>query len=378
MMPWRVGGILAAALSLAVTLPQRPAPTLEILEPQGGGYVAGDVLIRAETRPQGAPAERVLFFVDGRLVCTVEAPPFECRWNVGGGVRPHDFRVVAVFPDGRRVPRTTRTRGADLVDTSGTERVLVTATVLDGDRAVQGLQKEAFRVFEEGKPQPIDQFFRENIPLEVVVAVDNSGSMVEAIDRVKESVKRFLSRLPDARVTLVVFNQHFFVLAPPSVDLAGRLRALDSLAPWGATSLYEAIVQSFDLLGKEQRRRGLVIFTDGDDTTSRIPRDAVERRSETSDAVLYVIGQGQALRSATLKDLCRRLAVKSGGREFFPRDSDALGSAFDSILEEMSNQYLLTYQVPSMTHDSAFRRIQVEVDGGYTVRARQGYRLAAR
>ena len=86
------------------------------------------------------------------------------------------------------------------------------------------------------------------------MAIDISDSMVDEIDRVKEYVKRFLSALPpDARVTLVVFNDHFFVLAPPSVDLAGRLKALDHLAPWGATSLHEAIVKSFDLLGRGRR-----------------------------------------------------------------------------------------------------------------------------
>ncbi len=379
MRSWRIGGFAAAALSLAVTLPQRPAPTLEILEPKDGAYVSGDVLVKAEVRPSGTSVERVLFFVDGRLVRTVEAPPLECEWNVGGDGRPHDFRVVAVFPGGRRVPRTVRTNGVDYVDQGGAERVLVTATVLDGDRLVQGLRKKVFRVYEDGKLQPIDEFFLENIPLELVVAIDNSDSMVNEIGRVKEYVKRFLSALPPgARVTLVVFNHHFFVLAPPSVDLAGPLKALDHLAPWGATSLHEAIAKSFDLLGRERRRRGLVIFTDGDDTTSRISKDAVERRAETSDAVLYMIGQGRAVTTAGLKNLCERLATRSGGRAFFPREMDELGAAFDAILKEMSSQYLLTYPVPSITRDAALHRIRVEVDGGYEVRARQGYRLAAR
>ena len=117
-----------------------------ILEPKDGAYVSGDVLVKADVRPSGESVERVLFFVDGRLVCTVEAPPFECGWNVGGDGRPHDFRVVAALPGGRRIPQTVRTRGVDYVDEGGAEMVLVTATVLDGDRLVQGLRKEAFRV----------------------------------------------------------------------------------------------------------------------------------------------------------------------------------------------------------------------------------------
>jgi hypothetical protein len=164
MLWWRIGGFVAAALSLVITLPQRPAPTLEILEPKDGAYVSGNVLVKAEVRPSGESVERVLFFVDGRLVCTVEAPPLECEWNVGGDGRPHDFRVVAVLPGGRRIPHTVRTNGVDYVDAGGAEMVLVTATVLDGDRLVQGLRKEAFRVYDDGKLQPIEEFFLENIP----------------------------------------------------------------------------------------------------------------------------------------------------------------------------------------------------------------------
>ena len=257
--------------------------------------------------------------------------------------------------------------------------VRVTATVFDGTRFVQWLPGNAFRVFEDGRPQPITHFVAENIPLELVIAIDNSASMAVSIDRVKEYVKRFLSALrKEDRVTLAVFNEHFFVLTAPSVDLAGRLKALDRLAPSGSTSLHEAIVKSFDLLSDEKRRRGLIVFTDGDDTSSRIPRDAVERRSETSDAVLYMIGQGEAVKSAGLKALCERLAARSGGRAFFPRQTDEVAGVFDAILQEMSNQYFLTYPVPSTTRDATLHRIRVEVDGGYEVRARQGYRLVAR
>jgi Ca-activated chloride channel homolog len=372
-------GVLVATFSSAVTLAQAPVPTLQILEPAEGEYVSGEVHIRAEIMPAGQRVERLKFFVDGRLVCTAEAPPFECTWNAGTDVRKHFFRVVGVFPGGRRVVRVAHTRGVDYIDRGGAELVQVTATVFDGDRFIGGLPREAFRVFEDGRPQAIDYVEAEHSPLELVIAIDISDSMGVAINRVKEYVKYFLSALrPEDHVTLVVFNQNFYVLAPPSGNLAGRRNALDHLAPSGSTSLHEAIVRSFDLLGTEKMRRGLIVFTDGDDTSSRIPREAVESRAGTSDAVLYMIGQGAAVKSAGLKGLCERLAVGSGGRAFFPLQMEELGKAFDAILKEMSNQYLLTYPVPSTTRDATFHRIRVEVDGGYEVRARQGYRLVAR
>lgn len=377
--------LFLSLVALAVSLLVPPAhtqagtPALEILEPADGGWYSGDMVVRAEIEPPAQPIERVLFFVDGRLVCTVEHPPLECAWNAGPGVRSHVFRVVAVLAGGTRLVSLARTRGAEYVETGGIDMVHVTATVLDGGRFVQGLGSKAFRVFEDNRPQPIDQFAAEASPLELVIAIDISDSMTGAIDRVKESVRQFLSALrPGDRVTLAVFNEHFFVLAPPSADLADRLKALDRIVPSGATSLHEAIVRSFDLFGKQRARRGLIVLTDGDDTSSRIPREEVERRSETSDAVLYMIGQGQAVTSAGLKSLCERLASRSGGRAFFPRQAEEVDSVFRSILEEMSNQYFLSYPMPSATRDGRFHRIRVEVEGGYQVRARQGYRLLAR
>ena len=71
------------------------------------------------------------------------------------------------------------------------------------------------------------------------------------------------------------------------------------------------------------------------------------------------------------------MGLHDGGAAF-PRQIDEVAGVFDAIRKEMSNQYLLTYPVPSATPDAAFHRIRVEVDGGYEVRARQGYRLVTR
>lgn len=371
--------LVASILSVATLLGQAPNAALRILDPKNGEYVSGEILVQAAVDPPGQTVDRLLFFVDGRLVCEVTQPPFECAWNAGTGVRQHEFRVVAYLPGGKRLVRMARTVGDDYTDGTDVGVVHVTASVLDSNRFVPGLPREAFKVFEDNVPQPIDFFAAETSPLELVIGVDVSGSMGGTIDRVKGNVGDFVSALrPADRVTLVVFNEHFFVLTQPSLDPAGRLKALGGLATWGATSLHEALVRSFDLLGKQGRRRGLVMFTDGDDTSSRIPREAVERRSETSDAVVYLIGQGRAVESRNLRTLCENLAAISGGRAFFPRRVEDLRGTFDAILEEMSNQYLLSYTPPSPARGGAFHRIRVEVAGGYQVRARRGYRTVSR
>jgi Ca-activated chloride channel family protein len=368
--------LIAAVLLLGSTAGQAPQPSLRILSPLDGSYVSGEVVIRAAIQPEATSVERMEFFGDTRLLCTIKGRPFECAWNAGAQLREHFVRVVAHLAGGRRLVASVRTKDLGYAESVDVDLVQVTVVVLDGTRFVRGLPRSAFRVLEDGVRQPITYFGSENVPLELVAGVDISDSMTGAIGQVKEVVKRFFSalRLTD-RVTLVAFNENFFLL--PSLDLAGRLNAVDSLAPWGMTSLHDTIIRSFDMLGKQPGRRGMVIFTDGEDTASHATAEAVERRADSSDAVLYLIGQGRAVDSPALRTLCERLARKSGGRAFFPRRIESLGETFDQILEELSNQYLITYPPPSQKRDDRWHRIRVEVaDGRYQVRARQGYRFA--
>jgi len=358
--------------------PPAGVPVLRILAPKAGTYVSGPVMIRAAVEP-GHAIDRMAFFVDGRQICAIDAPPYQCEWNAGSQLQEHQFRVVAYLEGGQRLAESVRTKGSEYVEAVNVEMVQLTVSVLDGKGFVKGLPREAFKVYEDNVQQPISHFASENIPLELAVGVDVSGSMTDSIDGVKDNVKRFLAALrPTDRVTLVAFNENFFVLSRPSADLPARLKAVDRLAPWGMTSLHETLVRSFDLLGSEPGRRGLVVFSDGEDTSSRVTREAVQRRAESSDAVLFMIGQGRAVETAGLKDLCEWLAKRSGGRAFFPQDTPALGAAFDEIIEELSNQYFLTYAPPAGSPDDQWHSIKVEVgDGRYTVRARQGYRRQA-
>jgi Ca-activated chloride channel family protein len=154
------------------------------------------------------------------------------------------------------------------------------------------------------------------------------------------------------------------------------VRAIDRLASWGSTALYDAILHGFDLLGERPGRRAMVVFTDGDDKLSHATMPSVVRRAESSDAALYMIGQGQASRSQPLQALLSRLAGVSGGRAFFEREPGSLDRVFDEILADLSHQYLLTYQPAASVRDGRWHGIRVEVDRpGYRVRARQGYRL---
>jgi Ca-activated chloride channel homolog len=369
-------GLLLAGLA-APARAQSTDPLVVFESPADEGYASGPTPIRVRVEPPGTFVQTVSLSADGRMVCTVEHPPFECAWDAGPNVVEHAIRASVLLRDGRRISRTIRTKAVAYVETVDVDVVQVTATVTDGKgRFIRDLTRDAFRVFEDEAPQKISNFASENIPLEIIVAVDVSGSMTNAMPVVKEAVKKFLSALrPTDHVTLLSFNDNVFTLARPTVDLAGRLKAVDRMAPWGGTALYDVVIKAIDQLGKQTGRRALVVFTDGEDLNSRVTAEAAERRVETSDVVVYPIGQGRAPKIGSLKRVLEQLAQRSGGRAFF-EDLDGLNDVFKTIVDELSNQYLLGYARPDSAKDGRWRKLKVEVPGrDVKIRTRQGYRV---
>ncbi len=372
---------LGAGVIVLGQVPAAPKPTLTILSPKADTYVSGQVVLQASLAGADSPPTSISFFANGQRVCDRYVPPYQCGWNAGPGIHENHIRAVASFTDGRRVVNTIRTRKSDFVDAVHVDVVQVTATVTDGDGGfVRGLPQRAFRVFEDDVPQSISHFARENIPLEVVVAIDVSSSMRESMRAVKRAVRAFLSQLrPEDQVTLVAFNDNVFTLARREARPEVRLKAVDRLAPWGGTALHDVIVKSIGLLGQKLGRRAVVVFTDGDDQSSQVPVEAVERAVEASDATLYLIGLGRATRLTSLKAILDRLAEISGGRAMHTDDLATLSVIFDQIIDELSNQYLLIYPPANSVRDDTWRRITVELEGSpYRLRARRGYRALSR
>jgi VWFA-related protein len=363
----------AASPQVAAT-PQGPAPVF--VSPKDGEYLTGITAIRVQVQPADTPVKSVGLFADGKLICTVDRVPYECEWDAGPKVVEHALRAVVTLPSGQRVARGIRTRGEPYAESVDVDVVHITTSVMENGRFVKGLKRQAFRLFENDTAQAITYFAAENVPLEIIVAVDVSGSMTDAMAQVQESTKKFLSALrPSDRVTVIGFNDNVFTLARPSVDLATRLRAIDRLAPWGGTALYDVIVQAVEQLGRQPGRRVLVLFTDGEDLNSHVPLEAVERKLESSDVVLYPIGQGRAFVAKPLKAVLERLAQVTGGRAFF-ESIEQLDGVYGSVLQELSNQYLLGYVPRNAERDGKWRAVRVEVsDKKLQVRARQGYRL---
>jgi VWFA-related protein len=382
-----IGCVWAAVLIGATAQsPARPdasaGPTSDVavvvVEPADGATVVGQAVVTVASKPDGRLAQ-VTIYVDGREQCVLEQAPWSCRWDAGRDVREHHVRVVAISTDGRRLVANRHTRGLDVSETVNVAAVQVPVVVTGPDgRFVRGLTRQAFTVIEDGQRQTVDTIIDESLPLELIVAADISGSMEGAMPHVQEAIKRLLAKLrPDDTTTLVGFNDTIFVLAERESEPALREAAVDGLVPWGGTAFYDATVQAIDLVGEQAGRRGIVLFSDGEDRHSVGRRDESLRRIEEGQVVLYTIGFGEHTSEGFRKTLAE-FAEASGGRAFFPGRAHDLDRTFDAILDELSHQYILSY-VSTATAPGTWRRLEIRAAcEGCRVRAREGYRAADR
>jgi VWFA-related protein len=375
-----IGALLAAAAAAAsVTAGAQSTPSIRITSPAAGTAIVGVTRFAVVIEPQDVlPSIRsVTFTVDGQAACTVERPPFTCSWDAGEVVREHHVRVVAALAGGGRLKANLRTADLGYVERVRADAVLVPVIVTRDGQFVRGLKRQDFEVAEDGVRQPVTAMAGEDGALDLVLAIDISGSMERSLDTVKAAVKRLLSKLrPGDAATLVGFNDTLFLAAEREQDQQARERAVDLLTAWGGTALYDATVRALDLISQDWGRKGIILFSDGEDRNSLTSREAAARRVQESEAMLYTVGFGGAATVPALRRGLEDFARATGGRAFFPRNASDLDEVFDQIVAELAHQYVLSYALPGREQGQRWRQISVRVRSGkYDVRARQGYRL---
>jgi Ca-activated chloride channel family protein len=377
LVPLAMGPESGPRLAANAQAPAAPAQAsrLTITSPESDTIVTGPSQLAAQII---APddVESVSFFVDGRLACTVEQPPYQCGWDAGSVVRGRHVRVVAQLAGGGRLVGNVRTKDLGYQERIRVDAVLVPVIVTERGKFVRGLKKQDFQLYEDGVAQPVGSLVSEEAPLELVLAIDISGSMEAALPVVKQAVKQLLGKLrPGDSVTLVGFNDTTFIVAERETNQQAREDAVELLASWGGTALYDATVTALDLVSKGWGRKGVVVFSDGDDRDSLTRRETAMSRVQASDAMLFTVGFGAGGAVPELRRKLETYAHSTGGRAFFPQNAAELDQTFDAIVTELANQYVLSYTSTNQARDKGWRNIKVQVPSGkYGIRARQGYR----
>jgi Ca-activated chloride channel family protein len=369
--------MLASAVAWTMAVSAGQAPAIRITSPTRDAVLSGATRLAVAFEPLDVipTVETVTFTIDGRLACTIERPPFACTWDSGDVVRGHHVRVTAILAGGRSLKDNLHTKDPGYTESVTTAAVLVPVIVTHGGQFVRGLTRQDFEIVEDGVKQSIASLASEEAPLDLVLAIDVSGSMEHSLDQVKVAVKQLLSKLrPGDAATLVGFNDNMFLAAEREKDQQARERAVDLLTAWGGTALYDATVRAIDLVSREWGRKGIVIFSDGDDRNSLTARETATARVQASDAMLYTIGFGGGATVPGLRSRLENYAKATGGRAFFPSRPRELDDVFGQIVAELANQYVLSYSSTNLKQDSGWRKISVRVrNGKYDIRAREGY-----
>jgi Ca-activated chloride channel family protein len=263
---------------------------------------------------------------------------------------------------------------------AGTQVVPLYVTVVDADkRLVPDVAREEFGVLDNGKPVTLTLFSNEPEAFSVVVMLDTSGSMTESIGLLKEAAEQFVIRLlPEDRGMVGAFNDK--IEFPISTftsnrdELAGALKDLDFGYP---TRLYDAIEASIQQLRDVQGRRVVLVFTDGDDSASKIGMGKVLDQARADEVMIYAIGLESEYFNGQYKVRTRpdrglkRLADETGGGYFELKKTDDLGATFTRVAQELHSQYVLGF--PPAT-DGKLHKVELRVKKlGLVARARKSY-----
>jgi VWFA-related protein len=256
------------------------------------------------------------------------------------------------------------------------EMVSVTAVIFDkAGRFVKGLTEKDVDLLEDGVRQELTYFREarggdEKIPLQVVLVLDASGSMKQSMQFLQQAANSFVRKLEEVDKALVVsFNESIKGSAEFSDDTERLEQFVDSLQAWGGTSLYDAIHYSLGRVRDQVGRKALVVFSDGDDTTSRLGAQDVVDYARGIEATIYCVGISSASHG-----FLRKIAAETGGEAFFPDKVGDLIKVFAAISEELRQQYALAYS-PKRSPDGTYRAIQLKVltRKDLEVRVRKGY-----
>lgn len=258
------------------------------------------------------------------------------------------------------------------------------ATVTDAqNRLVPELTQDDFQIFDNEKLQKLLVFQSENQPITVVVMLDTSGSMTASIKLLKAAAEQFIVRLlPEDKAAVGAFNDKIELSSRFSNDRDALITDVKDLDYGNGTRLYDAIAESLNQLQGIEGRRVVLVFTDGDDTSSRIGRGTVMDRARAEEVMIYAIGlQSEMFDGArtvrTKPDSgLRRLADETGGGYFELKQTTDLGPTFSRVAQELHSQYVLGFeaqQLDGKVHKLAVKMKQV----GMTARARRSYVASA-
>jgi len=264
------------------------------------------------------------------------------------------------------------------------ELVQLHVRVIDrNNHPINNVQQSEFHVFEDGVPQTIETFTREEVPISYGLAVDTSGSLRSQLQSVVDAGKTIINanRRGDETFLVRFISSDKIETVQDFTDNKELLNdGLDSFyVEGGQTAIIDAVYLSAEHVSEyrkgdesDRRRRALIVITDGEDRNSFYKQEQLFARLREEDVQIFVIGfvneldkeAGLIRKSPRDKavNLINRLASETGGRAFFPESISQLPEIANEIIRDLRTQYVIAYNPTNKTQDGTYRAIKVSVD----------------
>jgi VWFA-related protein len=267
---------------------------------------------------------------------------------------------------------------------SSVQTVPLYATVVaKGDgRLVSDLEEKDFQIYDNGKLQTITNFEKAIQPVTVMVTLDTSGSMTMSLGLLKDAAEAFVIRLlPDDRARLINFDDKITMSPRFTGSRDDLIRYIHEDIQYGnATRLWDAVETSMTALSPIKERKVILLFTDGDDTGSRMASlDDVIKRAQSEEVMIYSVGlRSHILGTVTNPDKgIKKLAEETGGGYFLLSDAADLNATFTRVADELHRQYVLGFTPQAL--DGKLHKLELKVaKADMVARARTSYMATKR
>lgn len=252
---------------------------------------------------------------------------------------------------------------------SKVEAVRVDVLVTDRGQPVRGLGRSDFEILDNGVPQQVDLVSFEQIPLNVILALDMSDSVAgERLDHLRGAGTALIAGLKQAdQAAVVTFSNRIVLGAGLTTERAPVQAALTDTAGAGGTALVDGTYAGMMIGESDVGRALLIVFSDGLDTASWLSADSVLDTARRSDVVAYGVSVGRAK-----PEFLRDLTSLTGGRLIEVEKTSNLSAVFLTMLDEFRQRYLVSYTPRDVAKDG-WHRLDVRVKRRATVKARPGY-----
>jgi Ca-activated chloride channel homolog len=315
-------------------------------------------------------------------------------------------QFTAGAQSGRRIQKpessTSTSQSGDDIQL-GTQEVLLPVSVRDPEgRPVKGLTKDDFIVAEDRVRQTITSCVEAQVPVNVVLLMDASGSVFSELASIRRAAGEFVSRLgPGDKVSVIQFADKVELIQDWTGNFDDVKHALNWRYKGGeATAYWDALFLAADQFAKVEGRNALIVLSDGLDTKSKLSETDAFAALDRANTSVFVISKAAALiarargytglggvltgsagaaRAAVdqltfSEERMRAMADRYGGRLFAPIEEREMASVYGNVADEIKQQYVIFYESTNDRKDGRWRTVEIYATRpGLTVRTRKGY-----